>query len=107
MSDRPVLIYANVTRIYMSVGHYDLQRHPKMLGLEDGSLLITWRHSTGLGSIAGARPIGQAREIEAQKTQRHRCDVECKRLGHRYYHPFTEKTMMWQLRNGDLLIQSQ
>jgi hypothetical protein len=108
MSDRPVLIYANVTRLYMLSGHYDLERHPKMFGLHDGSLLITWNGSVRkLGSFTGSRLIGQVREIEAQKTQRHLCDAECKRLGHRYYHAFTEKNRMWQLRNGDLLIQSQ
>jgi len=47
---------------------------------------------------------GRILEIRAQKTQPHQCDAECKRAGHRYFHPFTSNAQIYGLANGDLLI---
>ncbi len=45
--------------------------------------------------------------IIATKTQKHICDAECKRHGHRYFHDFTSRPKMYGLPNGDLLITTR
>jgi hypothetical protein len=48
---------------------------------------------------------GKVLRIEAQKTGRHHCDAECKRCGHRYYHDFRVKPVMYGLSDGSILIK--
>lgn len=50
---------------------------------------------------------GQVNRIIATKKQKHICDAECKRHGHRYFHDFTSKPKMYGLPNGDLLITTR
>jgi len=106
-ASRPVKIYGNVTRIYLKGGSYALARKPKMYGLPDGDLWITWGNGTTPRNAAIDRRYGRVSKIEAQKTQRHLCDAKCKEMKHQYYHPFTEPNEMMQLRDGSLLISSR
>lgn len=47
---------------------------------------------------------GKVTRIEAQKTQDHICDEECKRFKHRYFHEFTSGPKMYGLPDGSILI---
>lgn len=45
--------------------------------------------------------------IEAQKVGPHRCDAECRRFKHKYFHDFRLRNVqMFGLPNGDLLIKT-
>lgn len=51
---------------------------------------------------------GRVVRVEAQKTQQHRCDVECRSAGHRYYHDFKRPPVMGIYGTADhqrLIIQ--
>lgn len=48
---------------------------------------------------------GKVLRIEAQKTQPHKCDDECKKFKHRYYHDFKIGPVMYGLPDGTLLIK--
>lgn len=50
---------------------------------------------------------GRLIRIEAQKTQDHICDNECKAVNHKYFHDFKSKPEIWGLPNGDLLIKAR
>ena len=55
----------------------------------------------------GVLIYGQVNRIIATKVQKHICDLECKRHGHRYYHDFSSRPKMYGLPNGDILISSR
>lgn len=55
----------------------------------------------------GVLIYGKVNRIIATKLQKHICDAECKRHGHRYFHDFTSKAKMYGLPNGDLLITTR
>lgn len=48
---------------------------------------------------------GKVLAIEAQKTQKHVCDDECKQYGHRYRHDFTTPVVMYGLSDGSILLK--
>lgn len=50
---------------------------------------------------------GRLIRIEAQKTQTHICDDECKRVNHKYFHDFTSHPEIWGMPNGDLVIKAR
>ena len=50
---------------------------------------------------------GRVLAIEAMKTQKHLCDAECKRFGHRYRHDFKPGAVMYGLDDGSILIRGQ
>lgn len=50
---------------------------------------------------------GKVNRIIATKTQKHICDAECKKHGHRYYHDFSSQAQMYGLPDGSLLIKSR
>lgn len=51
---------------------------------------------------------GRILRIEAQKTQPHICDAECKRANHCYFHDFTTKNaMIFGMPDGSLRIQTK
>ena len=50
---------------------------------------------------------GKVLRIEAQKTQKHVCDDECKKFKHRYYHEFKIGPVMYGLPDGSLLIKAK
>lgn len=50
---------------------------------------------------------GKVLRIEAQKTQKHRCDDECAKFKHRYYHDFKKGPIMYGLPDGSLLIKAR
>lgn len=104
-------IYGNVTRVVFPSGHYDLLRKPKMYGLPGGELWISWgnpsRYPRDPENAPVTRRYGRVKEIQAQKTQRHKCDPGCREMQHQYYHPFTEPNEMVQLRDGSLLVISR
>lgn len=50
---------------------------------------------------------GCVNRIIATKIQKHICDAECKRHGHRYFHDFSSRPKMYGLPNGDLLITTR
>ncbi len=72
-------------------------------------------HKTHLWSFGKRNPreklgtviYGRVLMIQAQKTGAHRCDAECKRCNHSYYHEFQSHAVMYGLPNGDLLIRSK
>lgn len=55
---------------------------------------------------SGTIIYGRVIRIDAQKTQRHRCDAQCKRFNHRYYHTFKPGAVMVGLKDGSILIRS-
>ena len=55
----------------------------------------------------GTLIYAQVNRIIATKKQKHICDAECKRHGHRYFHDFTSSPKMYGLPNGDLLITTR
>ena len=60
------------------------------------------------GKSNPAKPVliyGNVQRIEAQKTQNHICDAECKAHNHRYFHDFKVKPKMYGLPDGSLLIK--
>ncbi len=50
---------------------------------------------------------GRVLRIEAEKTQPHRCDSECKDFAHKYAHNFKPGAIMYGLSNGDILISTR
>lgn len=50
---------------------------------------------------------GRVLAIEAQKTQKHVCDDECKSYQHRYRHDFKPGAVMYGLSDGSILIKSK
>ncbi len=104
-------IYGNVTRIFLASGHYDLRRSPRMFGLPGGEIWITWGNPANYprdpDNALVSRRYGRVKEIQAQKTHKHRCDAGCKEMQHKYYHPFEEPNMLYQLRDGSLLVVSR
>ncbi len=67
-------------------------------------------HAWGFNPPAGRSPVmiyGRVLLIQAQKTQRHVCDAECKKCEHCYVHEFQPGAAMWGLPNGDILIRSK
>lgn len=54
---------------------------------------------------AGVLIYGKVIRIEAQKTQPHLCDDDCKAYGHRYYHNFKTSPKMYGMADGSLLIK--
>ncbi len=59
------------------------------------------------GAPGGVVIYHKVLRIEAQKGPGHRCDAECKKFGHRYFHDFKTKPMMLGLPNGDIVIRSR
>lgn len=55
----------------------------------------------------GTLIYAEVNRIIATKRQKHICDAECKRHGHRYFHDFTSRPKMYGLPNGDLLITTR
>ena len=54
---------------------------------------------------SGVIIYGRVLRIEAQKTQPHRCDSECKRFQHRYFHDFRVKNAkLIGMPDGTLMI---
>ena len=50
---------------------------------------------------------GRVLRIEAQKTQAHRCDEECRDYKHRYFHEFKPGAVMYGLPDGSILIKAK
>ena len=50
---------------------------------------------------------GEIHRVTGVKTQKHICDADCKRHGHKYYHDFSSKPQMYGLPDGSLLIKSK
>ena len=48
---------------------------------------------------------GEVQTIFAKKTQKHICDDECKKHGHKYFHEFSSKPKMYGLPDGSILIK--
>lgn len=48
---------------------------------------------------------GRVLRVDAQKTQTHICDDECKKFGHRYFHEFGPGAKMYGLPDGSILIK--
>jgi hypothetical protein len=46
----------------------------------------------------------QLLRIEAKKGQRHRCDAECVKAGHSYYHDFKPGAVIYGLTDGSIHI---
>lgn len=61
----------------------------------------------GLKNPRGVLIYGKVNRIIATKLQKHICDAECKKHGHRYFHDFTSRAKMYGLPNGDLLITTR
>lgn len=53
----------------------------------------------------GVKIYGKLIRIEAQKTQLHICDAECKAINHRYYHTFKPGSSVYGMPDGSLLIK--
>ena len=49
---------------------------------------------------------GRILRIEAQKTQPHRCDAECKAVNHKYFHDFKAGSKIYGMPDGSLVIRS-
>ncbi len=72
-------------------------------------------HATHLWGFSKRNPseklgtviYGRVLMIQAQKTGPHRCDPECARCNHSYYHEFKSHAVMYGLPNGDILIRSK
>lgn len=53
----------------------------------------------------GVKIYGKLLRIEAQKTQKHICDAECKRVNHCYYHDFKAGASIYGMPDGSLVIR--
>ena len=71
----------------------------------DTARAMAARKAKGLPNPKRVLIYGEVQTIFAKKTQKHICDDECKKHGHKYFHEFSSKPKMYGLPDGSILIK--
>jgi len=66
-------------------------------------IVMKWRMGSNPRRKKVVRIYGRVLRIEAQKTGKHRCDSECRKFKHKYFHDFKGSPQMLGLSPGDRL----